>query len=90
MVLFSGLSVALGAAEKRAGRDGAVIKVPPVAVRPVDAVREGAPIWHVWTDKEGRKVDAQFCGLSGDFITIQTRDGRTYHFRTDLLIPAAV
>jgi len=44
----------------------------------------------VWTDKEGRKVEAQFCGLSGDFITIQTKDGRTYHFRTDLLIPADV
>ena len=90
MVLFSGLSVALSAAEKKAAKDGPVIKAPSVAVRPVDTVREGAPIWHVWTDKEGRKVDAQFCGLSGDFITIQTRDGRTYHFRTDLLVPADV
>ena len=90
MVLSCGVSIALGAAEKRSSREGAVIKAQPAAVRPVESVRDRAAIWHVWTDKEGRKVEAQFCGLSGDFITIQTKDGRTYHFRTDLLIPADV
>jgi hypothetical protein len=67
-----------------------VIKAAPVATRPVAGIAERAAIWHTWTDKDGRKVDAQFCGLSGDFITIQTRDGRTYHFKTDILVPEDV
>jgi hypothetical protein len=61
-----------------------------VATRPVAEIAERAAIWHTWTDKEGRKVEAQFCGLSGEFITIQTRDGRTYHFKTDILVPEDV
>ena len=67
-----------------------VIKAAPVATKPVAAIAERSAIWHAWTDKDGRKVDAQFCGLSGDFITIQTRDGRTYHFKTDILVPEDV
>lgn len=90
-ILVFGLTCVAGAAEKKAAKKTSpVIKAAPVSVRPVAAVTDRAPVWHVWTDKEGRKVDAQFCGLSGGFITIQTRDGRTYHFRTDLLIPADV
>ncbi|MFM7743259.1 MAG: DUF1549 domain-containing protein, partial [Verrucomicrobiota bacterium] len=76
--------------KKAAKKTSPVIKAAPVSVRPVSAVPERAPVWHVWTDKEGRKVDAQFCGLSGDFITIQTRDGRTYHFKTAVLVPEDV
>jgi Protein of unknown function (DUF1549)/Protein of unknown function (DUF1553) len=64
-----------------------VIKVVAAPATPVAALAGRAVIWHEWTDKEGRKIDAQFCGLSGDFITIQTRDGRTFHFKTDILIP---
>lgn len=91
IILVFGLTCVAGAAEKKAAKKTSpVIKAAPVSVRPVAAVTDRAPVWHVWTDKEGRKVDAQFCGLSGGFITIQTRDGRTYHFRTDLLIPADV
>jgi hypothetical protein len=80
------------AADKKAAKKPAepVIKAAPVATRPVAAIAERAAIWHTWTDKDGRKVDAQFCGLSGDFITIQTRDGRTYHFKTDILVPEDV
>ena len=91
LALVGALTLCLGAAEKKPAKAAApVIKAAPVAVKPVAAVSERTAVWHVWTDKEGRKVDAQFCGLSGDFITIQTRDGRTYHFKTDLLIPADV
>jgi hypothetical protein len=80
------------AADKKAAKKAAepVIKAAPVATRPVAAIAERSAIWHTWTDKDGRKVDAQFCGLSGDFITIQTRDGRTYHFKTDILVPEDV
>ena len=83
----------VGAAASKAAKkkdDSAVIKAPPVAVKPVAAVAEKLAIWHNWTDTEGRKVDALFCGLSGDFITIQTRDGRTYHFATATLTPEDV
>ena len=91
LVLVSCL--ALGAVTQAADKKPAkkapepVIKAAPVATRPVAGIAERAAIWHTWTDKDGRKVDAQFCGLSGDFITIQTRDGRTYHFKTDILVP---
>ena len=64
-----------------------VIKVVAPPAAPVAPLAGRAVIWHEWTDKEGRKIDAQFCGLSGDFITLQTRDGRTFHFKTDILIP---
>ena len=80
------------AAPKKEGKKPAepVIKVVAPAAAPVAPIGERAAIWHEWTDKEGRKIDAQFCGLSGDFITLQTRDGRTYHFKADILIPEDV
>ena len=80
------------AAPKKEGKKPSepVIKVVAPAAAPVAPLGERAVIWHEWTDKEGRKIDAQFCGLSGDFITIQTRDARTYHFKTDILIPEDV
>ena len=86
------LGVVSQAADKKSAKKNAepVIKAAPVATRPVAAIAERAAIWHTWTDKDGRKVDAQFCGLSGEFITIQTRDGRTYHFKTDILVPEDV
>ncbi|MFY8229512.1 MAG: DUF1549 domain-containing protein, partial [Opitutales bacterium] len=76
--------------KKTAKKAEAVIKAAPVATRPVAAIADRSAIWHTWTDKEGRKVEAQFCGLSGEFITIQTRDGRTFHFKTDILVPEDV
>lgn len=83
-------AVGEAAPKKAAKKAEPVIKAAPVETRPVAALADRAAIWHTWTDKEGRKVAAQFCGLSGDFITIQTRDGRTYHFKTDILIPEDV
>ena len=41
------------------------------------AIRERSPLWHVWTAKQGHTVDAKFCALDGDVITIQKRDGQT-------------
>jgi hypothetical protein len=80
--------VALAAPKKESKKaPEPVIKVVAPPAAPVASLAGRAVIWHEWTDKEGRKIDAQFCGLSGDFITIQTRDGRTFHFKTDILIP---
>jgi hypothetical protein len=86
------LGLVTQAAPKKEGKKPAepVIKVVAPPAAPVASLASRAVIWHEWTDKEGRKIDAQFCGLSGDFITIQTRDGRTFHFKTDILIPEDV
>jgi len=62
-----------------------VIKAVVAPAAPVAALGERSAIWHVWTDKEGQKLDARFCGLTGEFITLQSRDGRTFHFKTELL-----
>lgn len=87
LIFACSCAVAWGAPDKKAARKTeAIIKAPPVATRSVGTIADQAPIWHVWTDKEGRKLDARFCALAGDFLTIQLRDGRTYHFKTDILI----
>jgi len=72
-------------AKKEAKKSEPVIKVVTPPAAPVAALGERAPIWHVWTDKEGQKLDARFCGLAGEFITLQSRDGRTFHFKAELL-----
>ena len=84
------LSLTAQAAAPKAGKkDGKnaepVIKVviPPAA--PVAALGERTAIWHEWTDKEGQKLDARFCGLAGEYITLQARDGRTFHFKLEML-----
>jgi hypothetical protein len=93
-VLLAGsasLPAAVPAAKKAGKKEEApVVKVAAPAARPVAAVADKTQIWHTWTDTEGRKVDAMFCALSGDYITIQTKDGKTYHFTTSLLIPADI
>jgi hypothetical protein len=86
--LFLGLSAQ--AAVKKDGKKDAkksepVIKVvtPPAAL--VAALGERTAIWHTWTDLEGQKVEARFCGLVGEYITLQTRDARTFHFKVSML-----
>jgi hypothetical protein len=72
-------------AKKEAKKVEPVIKAVTPPAAPVAALGERAAIWHVWTDKEGQKLDARFCGLAGEFITLQSRDGRTFHFKAELL-----
>jgi hypothetical protein len=72
-------------AKKDAKKAEPVIKVAAAPAAPVAPLGERPVIWHVWTDKEGQKLDARFCGLAGDYITLQARDGRTFHFKTELL-----
>lgn len=73
-------------AKKMLKQEAPVVTAAP-AKSPAPTVSDRPVIWHVWTDLQGRKVDAQFCGMANDYLTIQTRDGRTFHFKTDLLIP---
>jgi len=86
--LFLGLSAQ--AAVKKEGKKDAkkaepVIKVVTPSAAPVAVLGERTPIWHEWTDKEGQKLDARFCGLAGEYITLQARDGRTFHFKLEML-----
>lgn len=86
--LFLGLS-AQGAVKKEGKKDAKkaepVIKVVAPPAAPVAALGERAAIWHEWTDKEGQKLDARFCGIAGEYITLQSRDGRTFHFKLEML-----
>lgn len=72
-------------AKREVKRSEPVIKAVTPPAAPIAALGERAPIWHVWTDNAGQKLEARFCGLAGDFITLQSRDGRTFHFKTELL-----
>lgn len=52
--------------------------VAPVAqALPANALNGQA--FRTWADTEGRTVEAAFCGMSGEFVTLQTRDGRILH-----------
>jgi len=62
-----------------------VTSVKPVT--PLPMVSPANAIWHVWHDNQGHTVEAMFCGLSGEFITLQTRNGQTYHFNGNILSP---
>ena len=86
--LCLGLS-AQAAVKKDGKKDGKkaepVIKVVTPPAAPVAPLGERTAIWHEWTDKEGQKLDARFCGLAGEYITLQSRDGRTFHFKLEML-----
>ena len=75
--LFLGLS-AQAAAKKEAKKDAKkaepVIKAVTPPAAPIASLGERTPIWHTWTDKEGQKLDARFCGLAGEYITLQARE----------------
>lgn len=92
LALFACLCLGLSvhAAPKKEGKKDTkkaepVIKVVAPPAAPVAALGERPAIWHAWTDKEGQKLEARFCGLAGEYITLQSRDGRTFHFKTELL-----
>lgn len=75
-------------AAKEAAAEVAKPKVPVKPSEPAAALPMISPInaiWHNWKDNQGRVVDAMFCGLSGEYITLQTRDGKTYHFNGNTL-----
>ena len=89
---------ALGAAPGKAARkdakeaaaEAAKPKTPAKPIAPAAAVPVVPPanaVWRVWKDNQGRTVEAMFCGLSGEFITLQTKDGKTYHFNGNVLCP---
>ena len=73
-------------AAKEAAAEAAKPKAPAAPVVPATVAPANA-IWHEWKDKQGRVVEAMFCGLSGQYLTLQTRDGKTYRFDGNILCP---
>lgn len=72
----------LVAAEKATGRAVRGVTPAPAAAPPTSAPNGQA--FRTWTDTEGRTVVAAFCGMSGEFVTLQTRDGRILHLELPL------
>jgi len=44
--------------------------------------------WHVWSDPEGHTVYAEFRTLDGDYVTVQTKDAKSYRLNLTKLVPA--
>lgn len=42
--------------------------------------------WRTWSDAQGRKVEAEFCALAGDVVTVRTKDGQTYRLSLAALV----
>jgi len=43
--------------------------------------------WRQWSDPSGRKLDAAFCSLIGEVVTVQTREGATHRLYLGGLVP---
>ena len=69
------------AVAKPAAKPAPVVSTPAPLIPPLDAV------WHTWRDNQGRSVEAMFCGLSGEYLTLQSREGKVYHFNGNVLCP---
>ena len=44
--------------------------------------------WRTWSDSAGNKVDAAFCSLYGNILTVQTHEGKTVQMYLLNLVPA--
>jgi hypothetical protein len=79
-------------------RSAAAATPAPLAAAPktvAPALPEAKPMseempspWRTWSDPSGRKIEAAFCGLTGDLLTIQTHEGTTYRVNLMGLVPA--
>ncbi len=43
--------------------------------------------WRTWSDPAGRRIEAAFCALAGDALTLQTRAGETHRVNLMALVP---
>jgi hypothetical protein len=78
------------APEKKAEPQESAPAVPqrkPPAAGAVPAVDVSSP-WRVWSDTQGRNLEAEFCALQGRVCTVRTREGAVYRLSLDLLVPA--
>lgn len=83
---------------KRRQQVAAATPAPQLAatnVAPVPALPEAKPMseelpspWRMWSDPAGRKIEAAFCALAGDVLTLQTKEGETHRVNLLALVPA--
>lgn len=76
------LAAALLGADKPAKRQAKVTTTKPAVVAtpaPLPILALNGQTFRTWSDTEGHTVEAAFCGMSGEFVTLQTRDGRVLH-----------
>ncbi len=60
---------------------------PPAAEAKPMSVEMPSP-WRTWSEAGGRKVEAVFCALAGEMVTVQTRERQTFRMDLGLLVPA--
>ena len=68
---------------------------PAVAAKPTPpTVPDAKPLsealpspWRQWSDPSGRQLDAAFCSLIGEVVTVQTREGQTHRLYLGGLVP---
>ena len=84
-LVASPVGAAPGKINKKEAKEAAAVAKPAAAVELAPLPAPANAVWRVWTDNQGRTVEAMFCGLSGEFITLQTKDGKTYHFNGNIL-----
>ena len=84
---FAGLAPSLSAQVQQAALlPSQVAAIAPAQPHPLPAV---APLnsWHTWSDPEGHTVVAEFRTLDGDYVTVQTRDAKSYRLNLNKLVP---
>ncbi len=84
-LVASPVGAASGKINKKEAKEAAAVAKPTAPVELAPLPTPANAVWRVWTDNQGRTVEAMFCGLSGEFITLQTKDGKTYHFNGNIL-----
>ncbi|HEV7402254.1 MAG TPA: DUF1549 domain-containing protein [Chthoniobacteraceae bacterium] len=56
-----------------------------------DAAPIGAELpspWHTWSDPQGHQIEAEFCSLYGQTVTVRNHEGQTFQMSLLKLVPA--
>jgi hypothetical protein len=69
------------------GGDAAPAQVEGV-VPPPSTPAPAPSAWHVWSDAQGRKIDAEYRGLDGHLVLVRTKEGQSYRLDLNKLVPA--
>jgi hypothetical protein len=58
------------------------------AAEPVKAPAPPPSPWRIWSDAEGRKIEAEYRGLDGNLLLVRTKDNKSYRLDLAKLVPA--
>jgi Protein of unknown function (DUF1549)/Protein of unknown function (DUF1553) len=85
---FAGLVSPLSAqVQQVALRPASAAAIAPAQPHTTPAVGQLGP-WHVWSDPEGHTVFAEFRTLDGDYVTVQTKEAKSYRLNLNKLVAA--